>query len=104
MAAVSKELNNELKSLENLTQLKSEFKQLKEDIEPWLHVRPNLSELQDVRKQIRQLKSKLRHKMADIQDLEEVITFAFQISLLIDWVMIIIPLFKDDVKILKPQI
>ncbi|KAL5019065.1 hypothetical protein ScPMuIL_004787 [Solemya velum] len=71
MAAVSKELNNELKSLENLTQLKSEFKQLKTDIEPWLQVRPNLSELQDVRKQIRLLKSKLRHKMADIQDLEE---------------------------------
>lgn len=40
-------------------------------VQPWLQEKPDLSEYQTIRKKIKSLKSRLRHKLADKQDLEE---------------------------------
>ncbi|XP_069123904.1 serine/threonine-protein kinase 31-like isoform X2 [Argopecten irradians] len=71
IAAILKELRGEMKTLENLKGVASDFTNLKSSIEPWLEARPNLENITDRRKAIRSLKSKLRHKEADRQDLEE---------------------------------
>ncbi|XP_060063477.1 serine/threonine-protein kinase 31-like [Ylistrum balloti] len=71
IAAILKELRGEMKTLENLKGVASDFTSLKSSIEPWLEARPNLESITERRKAIRSLKSKLRHKEADRQDLEE---------------------------------
>ncbi|XP_033750766.1 serine/threonine-protein kinase 31-like isoform X2 [Pecten maximus] len=71
LAAILKELRGEMKTLENLKGVASDFTNLKSSIEPWLEARPNLGSITERRKAIRSLKSKLRHKEADRQDLEE---------------------------------
>ncbi|XP_021374415.1 serine/threonine-protein kinase 31-like isoform X2 [Mizuhopecten yessoensis] len=71
LAAILKELRGEMKTLENLKGVASDFTNLKSSIEPWLEARPNLESITDRRKAIRSLKSKLRHKEADRQDIEE---------------------------------
>ena len=58
--------------LENFRSLHREFTGLKASIEPWLAKKPALTDIQENRKALRSLKSKLRHIMADKQDLEEV--------------------------------
>ena len=59
--------------LENFRGLHREFTSLKSVIEPWLERKPTLTDIQENRKTLRSLKSKLRHLMADKQDLEEVL-------------------------------
>lgn len=69
--AIVKELSNEMKNIKHFKKLIGEFTGYKEGIEPWLTVNPNTEELNQIKKTIRGLKSKLRHKDADRQDLEE---------------------------------
>ncbi|XP_052059491.1 serine/threonine-protein kinase 31-like isoform X3 [Mytilus californianus] len=69
--AIVKELSNEMKNIKHFKKLIGEFTGYKEGIEPWLTVNPNTEELSQIKKTIRGLKSKLRHKDADRQDLEE---------------------------------
>lgn len=66
------ELKNELRDLETIHGCIDDFKNLKMEVEPWLKHKPETSTLLGIRKSIRSLKSKLRHKMADIEDIEEV--------------------------------
>ena len=49
-----------------------EFTSMKEDIAPWLESSPSLDKLNDTRKKLKSLKSKLRHTLADKADAEEV--------------------------------
>ncbi|KAL3877743.1 hypothetical protein ACJMK2_035406, partial [Sinanodonta woodiana] len=74
LASVRQELKTEFSTLDNFCQLQKEFTQLQESIVPWLKDMPSLDKLQESRKVILALKSKLRHKLADKQDLEEVNT------------------------------
>jgi len=72
LTSILNELRGELKTMENLQTVVTDFKQLQSSIEPWLDAKPSLSGITEKRKAIRSLKSKLRHKEADRQDLEEV--------------------------------
>ena len=72
IASVRRELSTEISMLENFRSLHREFTGLKASIEPWLAKKPALTDIQENRKALRSLKSKLRHIMADKQDLEEV--------------------------------
>ena len=72
IASVRRELTTEISTLENFRGLHREFTGLKAVIDPWLDRKPALTDIQENRKTLRGLKSKLRHIMADKQDLEEV--------------------------------
>ncbi|KAK3605443.1 hypothetical protein CHS0354_007526 [Potamilus streckersoni] len=72
LTSVRQELKTEFSTLDNFCQLQKEFTQLRDSIVPWLKDMPSLDKLQESRKVILALKSKLRHKLADKQDLEEV--------------------------------
>lgn len=61
-----------MKNINHFKTLIKEFSEIKSGIEPWLTAKPNTEELTQIKKTIRGLKSKLRHKEADRQDLEEV--------------------------------
>ncbi|KAH3863128.1 hypothetical protein DPMN_026106 [Dreissena polymorpha] len=63
--------------IENFRILRQEFYEKMKSIEPWLDNTPSFSELQENRKLLRSLKSKLRHLQADKLDLEEVRGFIF---------------------------
>ncbi|XP_060586126.1 serine/threonine-protein kinase 31-like isoform X2 [Ruditapes philippinarum] len=71
IASVRKELNQEAATLENIATLHREFNTRKLSIEPWLDKPPTFSHVQENRKQVKSLRSKLRHLQADKQDLEE---------------------------------
>ncbi|XP_041364703.1 serine/threonine-protein kinase 31-like [Gigantopelta aegis] len=71
LQALEKDLQSEISSIENVQKLATDFSQLRKEIEPWLETRPNVDELQDVRKSLRALRSKLRHRLADKEDVEE---------------------------------
>lgn len=73
--AIMKELSNEMNHINHFKNLKTEFTDTNEGIHPWLHTKPNTEELAQIKKTIRGLKSKLRHKEADRQDLVEVHIF-----------------------------
>lgn len=66
------ELKDESNAVEQLYNVLHEFTKLKEDIAPWLETKPSTEELQAVRLKLKNLKSKLRHKLADKVDAEEV--------------------------------
>ena len=72
LQALEKDLQIEISSIENVQKLAADFSQLKREIEPWLETRPNVDELLDMRKTLRSLRSKLRHRLADKEDVEEV--------------------------------
>jgi hypothetical protein len=72
LTAILNELHGEIGVLDNFRQFMAEFSQMKAGIEPWLDTKPNFDGVQECRKNIRSLKSKLRHKEADRQDMEEV--------------------------------
>lgn len=61
-----------LEQLDKLRQLKCHYDTLQQQLQPWLTNKPDLNELHSLRKTLRSLKSKLRHRLADKQDLEEV--------------------------------
>lgn len=69
--AVKRELDSEQKTFSNIHRYKTKFRKLKEDLYPWLHRKPQLNDLQESKKKVRILKSQLRHKLADLQDVEE---------------------------------
>ncbi|CAE1297636.1 STK31 [Acanthosepion pharaonis] len=69
--AVKRELDSEQKTFSDFHRYITEFKKLKDDLYPWLHQKPQLNELQESKKKVRGLKSQLRHKLADLQDIEE---------------------------------
>ncbi|XP_052262837.1 serine/threonine-protein kinase 31-like isoform X2 [Dreissena polymorpha] len=71
IASVRKELQTEASMIENFRILRQEFYEKMKSIEPWLDNTPSFSELQENRKLLRSLKSKLRHLQADKLDLEE---------------------------------
>ncbi|XP_048761648.2 serine/threonine-protein kinase 31-like isoform X3 [Ostrea edulis] len=71
LTAILNELHGEIAVLDNFRQFMAEFSQMKAGIEPWLDSKPNFDGVQECRKNIRALKSKLRHKEADRQDFEE---------------------------------
>ncbi|KAL4239766.1 RNA catabolic process [Mactra antiquata] len=71
IASIRKELHNEASTLENFSMLYDEFAGRKRNMEPWLDKSPTFTELQENRKLLRSLKSKLRHTLADKLDLEE---------------------------------
>ena len=66
------EMEDELRTIDKLRRLLSDYQGQCDAIQPWLDVTPDLSDVMDVRKRFRSLKSKLRHKLADLQDAEEV--------------------------------
>lgn len=72
LTAILNELHGEIGVLDNCRQFMAEFTQMKAGIQPWLDNKPKFEDIQECRKMIRALKSKLRHKEADRQDLEEV--------------------------------
>ncbi|XP_059168680.1 serine/threonine-protein kinase 31-like isoform X2 [Physella acuta] len=65
------ELKDEANAVDQLYKVLHEFTKLKEDIAPWLETKPCTEELQAVRLKLKNLKSKLRHKLADKVDAEE---------------------------------
>ncbi|XP_065922149.1 serine/threonine-protein kinase 31 isoform X2 [Magallana gigas] len=71
LTAILNELHGEIGVLDNCRQFMAEFTQMKAGIQPWLDNKPKFEDIQECRKMIRALKSKLRHKEADRQDLEE---------------------------------
>ncbi|XP_061175538.1 serine/threonine-protein kinase 31-like isoform X2 [Saccostrea echinata] len=71
LTAILNELHGEIGVLDNCRQFMAEFSQMKAGIEPWLDTKPNFDDIQECRKNIRSLKSKLRHMEADRLDLEE---------------------------------
>jgi chromosome segregation ATPase len=81
IASVRKELNQEAATLENIATLHREFNTRKLSIEPWLDKPPTFSHVQENRKQVKSLRSKLRHLQADKQDLEEVLILIFTYTL-----------------------
>ena len=42
------------------------------DMSPWLEAKPDLKKVGEVRRTIKSLRSRLRHRLADKKDLEEV--------------------------------
>lgn len=70
--AVLRELSEEAVCVDHLTNVHHEFSALKEQITPWLNATPTTTELQTVKSKLKALKSKLRHKLADKMDAEEV--------------------------------
>ena len=45
---------------------------LQADMSPWLEAKPDLKKVGEVRRTIKSLRSRLRHRLADKKDLEEV--------------------------------
>ena len=56
----------------NFIRLESEFRFLRTGMEAWLDRKPSVEKLVENRQALRSLKSKLRHKLADKHDAEEV--------------------------------
>jgi len=69
---VIKEICSELANIDQLLSQHDASQRLAQQLEEWLEMKPDLTTLVSVRKTIKSLKSKLRHKLADKQDLEEV--------------------------------
>ncbi|KAH9502473.1 hypothetical protein Btru_068791 [Bulinus truncatus] len=65
------ELREESSCLDHLSTVLQEFTSLKNQITPWINRTPSTDELQAVRAKLKNLKSKLRHKLADKMDAEE---------------------------------
>ncbi|XP_076361570.1 serine/threonine-protein kinase 31-like isoform X2 [Tachypleus tridentatus] len=65
------ELNNEWEKVQDLAELKVQYSSLFQELSPWLHNKPDITEVMAIRKTIKGLKSKLRHKIADKNDVEE---------------------------------
>ena len=71
LLAVMDEMKQEESDIERLLKMKDENQEQKKSISTWLHDKPDISQIKNVRKTIRSLKSKLRHLLADIEDIKE---------------------------------
>lgn len=69
--ALLNDLREESSCVDHLSNVLHEFTSLKDQIAPWLDSTPSINELQSVRSKIKNMKSKLRHKLADKVDAEE---------------------------------
>jgi len=69
--SLKKCLDAEKDEIRQVQSLKEEYTLLKQIIAPWLNEKPSLLHVLNIRKTIKTLKSKLRHKLADKVDLEE---------------------------------
>ena len=70
--ALVKALSSEKQTLVSLVQLCEQFSCRADQLHPWLNNRPDVSSMQSLMKEIKTLRSKLRHKLADRRDMEEV--------------------------------
>ncbi|XP_038061882.1 serine/threonine-protein kinase 31-like isoform X2 [Patiria miniata] len=68
---VVKQLGLELDAIDYIIRQKDSYTAARNDFEKWLQDKPDVSCLQSIQKEIKTLKSKLRHKLADKDDLEE---------------------------------
>ena len=66
------ELRRELMDINHLRELTAKYSSMQQMLSPWLTTKPDVEPIITIRKHIKTLKSKLRHKLADLQDLEEV--------------------------------
>jgi hypothetical protein len=62
----------ELKNIDQLAAMQDAYSTMKASLINWLDEKPDLVPLQTNRKNFKSLKSKLRHKLADKHDVEEV--------------------------------
>jgi len=69
--SLKQRLKLELGQIALLQTLHHNYCQLKTNISPWLNDKPCITDLQEICKKIKSCKSKLRHKIADLVDLEE---------------------------------
>ena len=72
VCCLTKELRRELASIETLTDLYNHHEKLSKELEPWMNSKPDVSEMQTVQRDIKGLRSRLRHKLADKHDMDEV--------------------------------
>ena len=61
-----------MKEIVYINQCQTEYGTIQTDLQSWLTAKPDVSNLLGIQKTIKGLKSKLRHKLADKEDLEEV--------------------------------
>ncbi|ELT94759.1 hypothetical protein CAPTEDRAFT_205311 [Capitella teleta] len=71
LKALVTDIKGQLKEIMQLQQLSQKNQELLSNLQPWLEERPCVKSLLVVRKSIKALKSKLRHRLADLQDIEE---------------------------------
>lgn len=69
---IKRVFEEELKIIESVKCLATEFTRQKTAIEEWLNQKPDLQDIRDVRKNLRSMKSSLRHLLADKEDMDEV--------------------------------
>ena len=72
---VQRDLKAEILCVNNFIRLQSEFRIMRAGMEAWLDRKPSVDKLLENRQVLRSLKSKLRHKLADKHDAEEVGTY-----------------------------
>ena len=72
VCCLTKELRRELASIDTLVELYNHHKALSLGLEPWMNAKPDVSDMQDVQREIKGLRSRLRHKLADKHDMDEV--------------------------------
>lgn len=70
--ALVKALVKEKQTLASLAQVCDNFTTMAAQLNPWLNNRPDVSCLQTIMKEVKGHRSRLRHKLADKKDLEEV--------------------------------
>ncbi|XP_064617698.1 serine/threonine-protein kinase 31-like isoform X2 [Liolophura sinensis] len=68
---IKRVFEEEWKIIESVKSLATEFTRQKAAIEEWLNEKPDLQDIRGVRKNLRSIKSKLRHLLADKEDIEE---------------------------------
>ncbi|XP_063969399.1 serine/threonine-protein kinase 31-like isoform X1 [Lytechinus pictus] len=69
--ALVKALVKEKQTLASLAQVCENFASMSGQLNPWLNNKPDVSGLQSLMKEVKALRSRLRHKLADKRDLEE---------------------------------
>jgi len=68
-----RDLQQELDDIIHLQSLSEQYQEQRTNLAPWLDVRPDtVDKLHAVMSSVAALKSKLRHRIADCQDLQEV--------------------------------
>jgi len=66
------DLKREMADIQELRDnLVSRYKRIQTDMSPWLDTKPDLKKVGEVRRTIKSLRSRLRHRLADKKDLEE---------------------------------
>ncbi|XP_078366669.1 serine/threonine-protein kinase 31-like isoform X1 [Oculina patagonica] len=72
LKALAMELNRELADIQELRDnLMTKYRSLQADMSPWLEAKPDVKKMGEVRRAIKSLRSRLRHRLADKKDLEE---------------------------------